>query len=428
MRTQIIMKTMALLLVYFFAVHTTMAQEKTEVDHSYKPLTLKLNEDGSKYIRFIMWHQIWATTGNLEAENRQRQITPSIRRSRFLAFAQVSPKFMILTHFGLNSLSPTNLTSLGSNGDSPQMFLHDAWGEFKVHDAVYVGAGLHYWKGLTRLSNQSTLNLMTLDQSRPFVAWHSLGITDQFARHLGIYAKGQIDKFDYRIALNAPLRNTIGAGIDFGMKESGLTYNGVTTATEDGDQTGNTVIEGYFRYNIFDKESTKLPYAVGTYLGKKKVLAIGAGFYAHPNGMYTAESDTTGVHSGVGHFALDIFADMPVGSNGDAANAYLALMNFNYGENYVSRWAGTGTALIAQAGYYLNSAKIMPYVGFNYGAYQGYDDPVTALNVGMNYFINGHFAKLTLEYHRIAGDVREGAIITQDDAISQIRLQMHIFL
>ncbi|HNE27861.1 MAG TPA: hypothetical protein PLW66_01765, partial [Saprospiraceae bacterium] len=30
-------------------------------DHTYKPLTLKLNEDGSKYVRFIMWHQFWLT-------------------------------------------------------------------------------------------------------------------------------------------------------------------------------------------------------------------------------------------------------------------------------------------------------------------------------------------------------------------------------
>ncbi len=424
MRTRTIMKTVVLLLIYFFAVHTMTAQEKTEVDHSYKPLTLKLSEDGKKYVRFIMWHQLWATTNNLEADGAKLQLTPSIRRSRFLAFAQVSPRFMLLTHFGLNSLTPSNMTSLGSNGDSPQMFLHDAWGEVKVHDAVYIGAGLHYWKGMTRLSNQSTLNLMTLDQSRPFIAWHSLGITDQFARHLGVYAKGQVEKFDYRIALNSPLRNTIGAGKDYGLNGSGLTYTGVSTPTEGGDPTGNTVIEGYFRYNIFDKESTKLPYAVGTYLGKKKVLAVGAGFFAHPNGMV----DSSGVHSGVGHFALDAFMDMPVGDKGDAANAYLALMNFNYGENYVSRWAGTGTAILAQAGYYVNSAKIMPYVGFNYGSYQGYDDPVTALNVGMNYFINGHFAKVTMEYHRIAGDVREGAIATQADALSQIRLQLHIFL
>lgn len=177
------------------------AQENA--DHSYKPLTLKLDESGQKYIRFIMWHQIWATTNDLNSES-ELQITPSIRRSRFLAYAQVSLKFLILTHFGLNGLTPSNLTSLGNNGDAPQLFLHDAWTEFKVGNNHYIGGGLHYWKGLTRLASQSTLNFMTLDQSRPFTHWHSLGISDQFARHLGIYAKGSLGKIDYRIALNAP--------------------------------------------------------------------------------------------------------------------------------------------------------------------------------------------------------------------------------
>ncbi|MEM1328361.1 MAG: porin [Bacteroidota bacterium] len=403
------------------------AQEQTlpKEDHTYKPLTVRLSEDGKKYIRFIMWHQIWATTNNLENEGAKLQVTPSIRRSRILAFAQVSPRFLILSHFGLNSLTPNNLTSLGGNGDAPQLFLHGAWGEFKINNALYMGGGLHYWKGLTRLSNQSTLNFMTLDQSRPFVAWHSLGVTDQFARHLGVYAKGQIGKFDYRVALNSPLRNTLGNGKDFGLKDSGLTYTGVLNQDDSNNPTANTILEGYFRYNFWDKESTKLPYQVGTYLGKKRVFGIGAGFFAHPNGMY---NDSAGRHSSVTHLAVDAFLDMPVGSKGNAINAYGALMRFNYGENYVSRWAGTGTALYGQFGYFLKATKLMPYVAFNNGNYEGFDDPVNALDIGLNYFINGHNAKLTLEYHRIMGDVREAAIATQADALSQLRLQMHVFL
>ncbi|HRF41364.1 MAG TPA: hypothetical protein PK198_21375, partial [Saprospiraceae bacterium] len=35
--------------------------EKPKVDHSYKPLTLKLSEDGNKYVRLLIWHQFWAT-------------------------------------------------------------------------------------------------------------------------------------------------------------------------------------------------------------------------------------------------------------------------------------------------------------------------------------------------------------------------------
>lgn len=399
--------------------------EKPAEDHSYKPLTLKLSEDGKKYVRFIMWHQIWMTTNNLSEEDAKLQLTPSIRRSRFLAFAQISPRFLILTHFGLNGLTPSNLTSLGNNGDAPQLFLHDAWGEFKITDNIYVGGGLHYWKGLTRLSNQSTLNFMTLDQSRPFIAWHSLGITDQFARHLGFYAKGEIGKFDYRIALNSPLRNNLAAGADYGLKDSGLTYSGAINLNKDGDPTGNTILEGYFRYNFLDKESTKLPYQVGTYLGSKTIFGIGAGFFLHPNGMY---NESSGEHSGISHFAIDAFLDKPMGDGKGALNAYFALISFDYGNSYVSRWGGTGTAIYGQLGYLIKAAKLMPYIAYQSGNYEGLNDPVSALDIGLNYFINGHNAKVTLEYHSIKGDIREPAIATGNDVLSQLRLQLHIFL
>lgn len=412
------------LLFAFVGLIQAQEVEKPKVDHSYKPLKLSLNESGSKYVRFILWHQMWLTTNNMSADNAKLQVTPSIRRSRLLAFAQVSPRFLILTHFGLNSLSPNNLSSLGSNGDAPQLFLHDAWGELMVNKSLYIGGGLHYWKGLTRMSNQSTLNFMTLDQSRPFIGWHSLGITDQFARHLGIYAKGAMGKFDYRIALNSPLRNNIGAGKDYGAMDSGLTYNGVLNADRSGDPVGNAVIEGYFRYNFWDKESTKLPFAVGTYLGGKKIFSIGAGFFAHPNGMY---NEQTGDHSSVSHLALDAFLDMPT-SNGNAINAYAALMKFNYGDNYVSRWGGTGSAFYAQVGYFMKQAKLMPYIAIQNGSYDGLPDNISATDIGMNYYVNGHNCKVTLEYHKIKGDIREGAIATGGDALSQLRLQLHIFL
>ncbi|MCB0664033.1 MAG: porin [Saprospiraceae bacterium] len=404
------------------------AQEKKEVDHSYKPLVVKLNDDGSKYVRFIIWHQQWLTSNNLSAENSKFQVNSLARRSRFLAFAQVSPRFLILTHFGLNNLSTGNMTSLGNNGDGPQFFLHDAWTEFKVADQLYIGGGLHYWKGLTRMSNGSTLNFMTLDAPRPFIGWHSLGITDQFARHLGVYAKGEIGKFDYRLAVNNPMRpsNSIGAGADFGKMGSTLTYTGAASVDQNGDPTGNTIVEGYFRYNFWDKESTKLPYQVGSYLGGKKVLGLGAGFFAHPNGMYNEESAE---HENVTHFAVDAFLDMPV-KGGDCLNAYAAFMAFNYGENYVSRWAGTGNAIYAQLGYKFKDSKFMPYVAFQNASYEGFEKSLNGLDVGLNYFILGHNAKLTLEYHQIMNDPREVPAFDYDtnNTFSQIRLQAHIFL
>src|SRR5210317_948520 len=97
-----------LLLVMLFSMSflSWSQQEDMKPDHMYKPLQVKLNEDGSKYVRFIMWHQLW-----LEANSNQKSLRYSIRRSRFLAYAQISPRFLILTHFGLNNLNAGNLTA-----------------------------------------------------------------------------------------------------------------------------------------------------------------------------------------------------------------------------------------------------------------------------------------------------------------------------
>lgn len=403
---------------------TIGAQEAPAEDHSYKPLMVKLNDTGSKYVRFIIWHQQWIQTNNLAVSDSKLQLNTFARRSRMLAYAQVSPRFLILTHFGLNNLDANNLTSLGNNGDGPQIFLHDAWTEYRLAEKkLYVGAGLHYWKGLTRLASASTLNFMTLDQARPFSGWHSLGVTDQFARHFGVYLKGQLGKFDYRLAINNPLNpaNSIGAGKDFAQNTKGWVYNGRNVAGSDNKPTGNTIVEGYFRYNFMDLESLLLPFQVGSYLGSKKVLGVGVGFFAHPNGMYNTVSNE---HGNVLHLAADVYLDMPL-TTGDCLSAYSSFTRFNYGENYVSRWAGTGNVIYTQVGYKFKNSKFMPYFAIQNGNYNGYNDPLTGVDVGLNYFINGHNAKLTLEYHSLSNDFRDNPV---DGKIQQVRLQSHIFL
>lgn len=416
-------RIMVTIICLLLIVQSSRSQTSSDSQNEYHPIIFNLNEDGSQFIRLIMWHQIWLTTNNLSDENSNFQLSPSIRRSRILAFAQLSPDLLILTHFGLNGLNTSNLTATGNTGDGPQLFLHGAWAEYRINDYLFAGGGLHYWNGLTRLSSQSTLNFMTLDQSRPFISWHSLGITDQFARHLGIYVKGAIGKFDYRLAYNSPLKNNIGEGKDYGIKDSGLTYNGVDYPDQNGNATGNAIYSGYFRYNLFDKESTKLPYMTGTYLGKKRVVALGAGFFFHPNGIYQASS---GVHSDVSHMAIDGFIDIPV-SNG-AFHAYASYIDYDYGQDYVSRWAGTGHSFYLEAGYYYAPFKIMPYASFNQGMYDGFNSKIYSLDAGVNYFIKGHNAKITLEYHSIKGDIREAAISSSEDVYSQLRFQLHLFI
>jgi len=425
------MRKNIIFILLFIQSATLFSQDKksTYPVSNYKPLKININD--AVYIRFIIWHQQWLQTNNLQKEDSKLQLTSSVRRSRFLAYAQISPRFLILTHFGLNNLSAqSNLTSLGNNGDGPQIFLHDAWTEFKVtnNDVLYIGAGLHYWKGLTRLSNASTLNFMTLDQARPFVHWHALGITNQFARHMGLYAKGRYGEFDYRIAINNPLNpsNSLGGGVNFGnsfpnAEASSITYDGSITDDANGDPVGNTITEGYFRYNFFDTESIKLPYQVGTYFGKKKVLGVGLGFFSHVDGVYDNAADE---HDNVFHVAADAFYDAPLGNG--AINAYASFISFDYGENYLSRWAGTGTNIYVHTGYYIPGLDIMPYVAFQTGNYEALEDNVNSFDVGINYYVSGHNAKITLEYHTQSNDYRD-APDTEGD-VSRIRLQTHIFI
>ena len=69
-----------------------------EVDHSYRSLTVKLSDDGAKYVRFILWHQQWLQTSNLAIDDAPLRLNTLVRRSRVLAFAQISPRFLIVTH------------------------------------------------------------------------------------------------------------------------------------------------------------------------------------------------------------------------------------------------------------------------------------------------------------------------------------------
>jgi hypothetical protein len=129
------------------------------------------------------------------------------------------------------------------------------------------------------------------------------------------------------------------------------------------------------------------------------------------------------------HIAGDIYLDMPIG-DGNGLNMYASFISFNYGENFMARWAGTGTNIYAQTGYYIGKARLMPYVAFQTGNYGAYDDNLNAMNIGVNYHLNGHNAKITLEYHSIMNNPSEGGVDISGNPIGvqQVRMQFHIFL
>lgn len=407
-------------------------------DESYKPLMLKMSEDGKKYARFIIWNQVWVE-GRKNSQGDFR-FNPSIRRSRILMHAQLSSRFMVLTHIGLNNLNANNLTATGTESNSPQIFLHDAWAEYKVFDRLlHVGGGLHYWNGLMRLSSASTLNFLMVDAPNPFIGWEQLGYTDQFGRHIGLYAKGKIGKVEYRLSANSALRNTLDAA-KIPTSSTQFVYN---TRNLYGEGKANLVWQGYAAYNFLDEESNLLPFYTGSYLGTKRVLNVGAGFFYHADGTialknadsplvgnagkYTAEEldSKTKTHD-VNHWAVDVFYDAPLGSG--ALTAYGVYAQYDYGKNFTGVRASTGQTLFGQVGYLLpkfsGKGRLQPYAAAAWKDYDAFEQSGKQFYMGANWLINGHHAKISLEYVNTQPE-HNGV---KPEAQHVVRMQAHVFL
>lgn len=407
-------------LLLFLGTSALFSQGLTEYGSGMK---VKLNDDGSKYFRFITWHQFWLHVNDNNAGSTKYgdPLTNStdfgLRRSRLLLMTQLDKRFLIVTHFGLNNQNAFSGGYLGTDGKKPQLYMHDAWTEYKVWgDYLDMGFGLHYWNGISRMSSASTLNFLNLDA--PIFNWATIEAIDQFARKIGIYAKGRVGALEYRLALSEPFLTNVGGAI-------------ATDVANYSPKNTQKVFEGYFSYNLWDKESNVLPYYVGTYLGSKKVLNIGAGFLSNPNAMWSTNTLGDTLTHNMLLLGFDVFMDLPLSDRGDALTAYAVYYNYDFGPNNVRNIGilntatgsniagslrgnayptiGTGDIIYLQAGYLLpksskTSMRIQPYAAFSTANFEGVKDSdgnavrVNVLDVGTNFHLAGHHAKITLNY------------------------------
>lgn len=377
-------------------------------------LKVTFNEEGSKYLRIISWAQVQANY-NLDDTfdangNENSPLDFNLRRARVLMFAQINEKFLILTHFGLNSLNSSQLSPTGK-GDGSQLFFHDVWAQYNLSANHTLGGGLHYFNGISRLNNQSTLNMMTLDNNRQ--SWATIGLSDQFARHLGVFAKGKFEKLQYRLAINDASVSTLDGRTALASE---AVYNGRATL---GSKAASKTYSGYFDYNLLDQESNFLPYKVGTYLGGKKVFNVGAGFFLHPSGSVIdtgTELEPNLQGEDVSIFAVDAFYDTPLGENGSAITAYAVYQNSNYGKNYLFSAYGTGSMMYGHVGYVFKGestkTRYQPYLSYGTHSYDAVDDSRNTLGIGLNAYMSGHNSKLTLEYKKQEFGALDSNIIT----------------
>jgi len=431
-------------------------------------LKFNINPEGSKYMRFIVWNQIWLRSTelnpgtNIGDESVDNFQDAGLRRLRVLAYAQISPRYMILTHIGINNQTFINGGAAGTSGTGgygagkkPGLFFHDAWNEYAVvlpkeskPFSLSIGAGLHYYMGLSRMTMSSTLNYLTVDA--PIFNWPLIENSDQFARQMGLFAKGKYDRFEYRFSLNKP----------FATNQTPVNVTSELNARAvDNNNSAQWSKAGYVEYQFLDKESNFLPFKVGSYLGTKKMFNIGTGFYTSPSGTQTSVNGVKKEHP-INLLSGDVFLDMPVGAKEKkmAITAYSVFYDYDFGPNYLRNVGimnegitqpnytgspalagpgnlqaliGSGNIWYTQAGILLPNknakpkVRIQPFGAYTYKNFDALDKSSNQFDIGANFFLDGHHAKITTQYSTRPVYTNPSAI---DSNKGELIVQLQIYL
>ena len=411
-----------LFLNFIFSV-AVVAQEKTSIEKKeIDELRLKLNEDGSHYLKFTVLGQLWfrynksnpGTTVLKEPSSETFDI--GIRRLRFQFFGQLSDHIFFYLHFGQD-----NFNNLAQRKFTP--FIQDVLGEYKIKkgsEALIFGGGLSIASGLCRFTQPQLPNIMSMDI--PIFTSPTFDLIDQAGRKLSFYARGQVGKLDYRLVLSHP----------FPVTTSGTAIPAIGPNSNFAQQGNHKQYQGLFMWNFFDKEPHIVSFMPGTYYGKKKVLNLESGFIIQKNAMWSSKNggQTINYHS-LKCWSIGMFYDAPLNKEkAIALNAYLGYFNTNYGPGYL-RYVGamnpadgvastsyiagsqgnafpmfgTGHVIYSQLGYLLKKdllgkgkSTLMPYATLQTADYDRLDKQMTAFSLGVNCFIKGNTSKISLDY------------------------------
>lgn len=432
-------------------------------DAKLPKLHLFLSEDKTSYVGMEMVNQIWTryiwNNPDRYGVEQYGDIDLAIHRSRLTFYANLLDKVFIYTQIGYDGQTYRS-------GKTPGINLYNAQTEFILSkNQIHLGFGLNTWNGVSRYNNSNVQEFLVVDN--PGFAYPLEGTFDQFGRQLGIYAKGTLNKLQYRVSVVKPF-------------ETGTDSISTPITTERLNE--NFAVKGYFSWQFFDKENTMFPYMTMNNFGRAKLFNVGAGFYYHPEAMLVyAEKDLSTVDPfiagmlisrGAGHLipdfadyypsrisdiflaAVDVFLDIPTKRNG-AITSYLAYYYNFFGPNYLrsmatmnvskmpmgialaqgignSQWeTGTGHIVRGEFGYLLPGKGIknrfQPYGAFSWKDFEVLDETSVQFDVGLNWLMYAHNIKWTLQYSSrpIYTRVEEQNLWT--DSKGQVILQTQIY-
>lgn len=395
-------------------------------------LKLNFDETGETYVKASVRMQLWTryfdtnpgTTIN--GENVNNVFDVSVRRLRMGINAQLTPKLYVYSLFGGNNMNAVTEKNF-------QFKVLDLYAEYEFAKEFAVGFGESSWEGLSRWNVRSSKSLMAVDA--PLFSLLTVNKNDDGGRGLGIWAKGQLGKFDYILSLKNPVQFGVPA------KEGKVDY----ALNKPRKRTS-----AYVKYEFLDNESNKTAYSggAGTYVGTKNILNLGAGFMHQPKMTSQIVNDKEKFYD-FNNWALDLFYDAPLNKEkGTAITSYLGFFSTDFGPDYIRNvganditsggtsfngsgndfpMMGTGNTVFFQFGYLLpktkNNMQFQPNIAVQYSDFDLLDDAVVVYDLGINCYFKGHSNKLSMGYqnrpvfqdinNQLKVDERKGMFVLQ---------------
>ena len=324
--------------------------------------TIKVNDTISVRIGFLS--QTWADFNQNVRQDTSYAQSIFQRRIRLLVGAQIGSHLNFFFETDNPNLGRTTAGAAKSLGTG--FITQDAFVEYKpmaTSNAFLLVAGLQYIP-LCRNCLASGVTLLPLDFSS--YSFLQSGPTGSSAgRDVGFQAKGYLaaNRVEYRAGLFSGARLGTGAGI--------ASSNSLRGAAR-------------LQAQLLEPEAPTYSYA-GTYLGRRKILAVGAGIDGQSS--YRA-------------WAADAFLSYPLGDNGITAQG-----NFIHydGSTFFPTLVKQNTFEL-EGGYHFTAVKITPFAKFE--ARNVSDDRLAAnqdehrFQLGLTYYIVGHNLNLKGAYTR----------------------------
>ncbi|OMP30375.1 hypothetical protein [Mangrovimonas sp. DI 80] len=369
---------------------------------------LKFAASAQTWLRYTQWNP-GSTVENGDLSSYS--IDMSLRRYRIGTSWKVGERFKFYALIGQN-----NYNNMSEGWPDPEFL--DLYGSFKVVDQLHIAMGKSTWDGLSRYTAPSTTEMLALDL--PLMAQPTLNRTDDITRNLGCFLFGDLQRFNYRIGVIIPYDHThTGAAVpklvegtaDFSYDDLQLQYT------------------GYVKYDFLEQESVLGPNFKGTYLGKKHILALGAGAKFQQEAMASLKNGIIHYHD-LNLWSVDLFYEEPVSlSFAKALTGYVAYYNYDMGPDYLRMLGvnnpafgslgdiveingkgngfpavGTGSAVYYQTGFMLGNKEskrlwdnLQLYTAGQWGQYEALDEAAFCYRFGLNWYVDGQRMKFTLD-------------------------------